>query len=118
MAEYTNGKLVLEDQYYSDSAAITDEKGFVIFSAEQIPVLLGYSEKLGIPHWADQPGVSYLELTKEQQAANARRLVACWNACIGISTENLEQNIPVKELAERYNKLMPKAAKQGGSNAT
>lgn len=33
----------------------------------------------------------------------ARRLVACWNACEGISTENLEGNLPVKELAHRYN---------------
>lgn len=35
--------------------------------------------------------------------AIARRLVACWNACEGISTENLENNLPIKELAERYN---------------
>lgn len=35
--------------------------------------------------------------------ANARRLAACWNACDGISTENLESNRPVKELAELCN---------------
>lgn len=35
--------------------------------------------------------------------ANARRIVACVNACAGISTENLEENLPVKELARRYN---------------
>ncbi|GLS13636.1 hypothetical protein [Hydrogenophaga electricum] len=35
--------------------------------------------------------------------ANARRLEACWNACDGISTENLENNLPIKELALRYN---------------
>ena len=35
--------------------------------------------------------------------SNARRLVACWNACIGISTENLEDNIPILELAKSYN---------------
>lgn len=34
---------------------------------------------------------------------NARRLAACWNACNGISTENLEDNLPVHELATRYN---------------
>lgn len=42
----------------------------------------------------------------DQQAtaqANARRLAACWNACDGISTENLEINVPVLELAQRYN---------------
>lgn len=35
--------------------------------------------------------------------ANARRLVAAWNACDGVSTDNLENNLPVKELAHRYN---------------
>lgn len=37
------------------------------------------------------------------QQANARRAVACWNACQGISTENLEDNVPVRELVSRYN---------------
>lgn len=32
-----------------------------------------------------------------------RRIEACWNACHGISTENLADNQPVKELADRYN---------------
>lgn len=31
------------------------------------------------------------------------RARACVNACAGISTENLENNLPVKELAVRYN---------------
>ncbi len=35
--------------------------------------------------------------------ANARRLVACWNACEGISTENLKTTFPWKSLAELYN---------------
>jgi hypothetical protein len=38
--------------------------------------------------------------------ANARRLVACWNACEGISTENLEENQPIKELATNYNTVI------------
>lgn len=29
--------------------------------------------------------------------ANARHLVACWNACDGLSTENLENNNPIKD---------------------
>ena len=41
----------------------------------------------------------------ECQEANARRIVACVNACAGISTENLEDNVPVKELARRYNEI-------------
>lgn len=31
------------------------------------------------------------------------RARAAWNACEGISTENLEHNLPVLELAKRYN---------------
>lgn len=38
--------------------------------------------------------------------ANARRIVACWNACDGISTENLEENRPVQWLAEQYNEVV------------
>lgn len=37
---------------------------------------------------------------------NARRIVACVNACAGISTENLEDNLPVKELVQRYNEAI------------
>lgn len=33
----------------------------------------------------------------------ARRIAACWNACEGLSTENLEDNLSVRELARRYN---------------
>ena len=35
--------------------------------------------------------------------ANARRIVACVNACEGISTENLEQNRPVLWVVQQYN---------------
>ena len=56
-------------------------------------------EKLGItltfPQYPD---------TKAEE--NTRRLAACWNACAGISTENLEDNVPVKELARRYNEAI------------
>lgn len=41
-----------------------------------------------------------------ESEANARRIAACWNACDGISTENLEQNIAIKELANRYNTVI------------
>lgn len=35
--------------------------------------------------------------------ANAKRIQACWNACQGISTENLENNLPVRWLVRQYN---------------
>lgn len=37
---------------------------------------------------------------------HAERLVACWNFCEGISTKNLRENIPLRELLERYNRLV------------
>lgn len=37
---------------------------------------------------------------------DARRVVACLNACEGISTENLEDNKPIIELANDYNVLL------------
>lgn len=36
------------------------------------------------------------QLTASQEA-NMRRLAACWNACEGLSTENLEDNISIKD---------------------
>ena len=38
--------------------------------------------------------------------ANARRIVACVNACDGISTENLEDNRPVKWVIQQYNNVV------------
>lgn len=37
---------------------------------------------------------------------DSRRYRACVNACAGISTENLEDNLLVKELARRYNEII------------
>ena len=37
---------------------------------------------------------------------NARRIVACVNACEGISTQNLEDNVPFLELARQYNVVL------------
>lgn len=38
--------------------------------------------------------------------ANADRIVACVNACEGLSTENLTDNLPIKDLVEKYNAAM------------
>ena len=37
---------------------------------------------------------------------NSRRLVACWNSCEGISTENLEYGLSVKELVQQCNEAI------------
>nr|WP_294864384.1 hypothetical protein [uncultured Pseudogulbenkiania sp.] len=87
---HTFQRLVLRDDVYSDVSEVTDENGFCIINVELQPILLNYAEKLGIAHWADNPHAS-LDLTEEQQRANARRIVACVNACTGISTYALER---------------------------
>ena len=38
--------------------------------------------------------------------ADKRRIDACLRACEGISTQNLEDNVPVLELARRYNVVL------------
>ena len=48
-------------------------------------------------------GHSVATFDDEPSPEDASRLVACWNACEGISTESLEENLPVKELTTNYN---------------
>lgn len=38
--------------------------------------------------------------------ANALRIVACVNACEGVSTKHLENNLPIRELDTRYNEVL------------
>lgn len=38
--------------------------------------------------------------------ANARRIVACVNACEGISTEHLINNLPIRELVTRHSEAL------------
>jgi len=45
------------------------------------------------------------EQVTERQRANLTRMAAAWNACDGISTENLEDNMPFLELIAKYNQL-------------
>ena len=51
----------------------------------------------------DKDGSAVGVIFKEE---DAQRVVACLNACEGISTENLEYNLPVKELAQQYNEAI------------
>ena len=38
--------------------------------------------------------------------ANARRIVACVNACEGVSTKHLENNLPIVELVARHSEAL------------
>ncbi|MGC0155546.1 hypothetical protein ACPRNU_24060 [Chromobacterium vaccinii] len=87
--EHTFKHLVLYEDRHSDGVVITDENGFKVVEANSMAVLLDWDTKLGIGHWADDPRAS-MELTEEQQAANARRIVACCNALEGMPTLQVE----------------------------
>ena len=66
---------------------------------KEIRLSVSELEKLGISIVFSQ----HNDVTAKE---NSRRLTACWNACDGISTENLEYNLPVKELAQQYNEVI------------
>lgn len=55
------------------------------------------------PDWSDVAFCTCEGERKQIQEANARRIVACVNACEGISTENLEENKPIAWLAQQFN---------------
>lgn len=48
-----------------------------------------------------QDGMTIAAFVDEPSEANARRLVACWNACEGISTEHLEDDAVRKLMQDR-----------------
>ena len=60
------------------------------------------AERKGRIYAADRENLTIANIARSSDGdyspSNARRLVACWNACIGISTENLEDNIPILAL--------------------
>lgn len=61
--------------HYSDELSVVDSRGFEIAEAPATAILLDYSDKLGIKHWAHSPDAS-LDLSADEQAANARLIAA------------------------------------------
>ena len=81
MSEHTPCLLVVDDQIFdNDGAHETVLCGTGLeFTGHAIAVVIDFK---------NAPGM---------REANAHRLVACWNACDGLSTENLENNNPIKD---------------------
>jgi hypothetical protein len=75
-AAHTPGPWFADEEHYSDCSVVVDSRGFEIVEAGSTANLLGYEEKLGIPHWADKPGQAYIEIGPEEQRANARLIAA------------------------------------------
>ena len=80
MSEHTPCLLVVDDQIFDNDGAPET----VICGTG--PVFIGHAIAAVI-NFKNVPGM---------REANARRLVASWNACDGLSTENLESNVPIK----------------------
>lgn len=78
---HTQGKLSISD--IGVGFEIQDEEESVIFQAQQVPKDRGHNRRI----------------------ANARRLVACWNACDGIGTEELEAG-SIQKLREQRDELL------------
>jgi len=81
MSEQTPCLLVVDDQIFDNDGAHEN----VICGTG--PEFTGHTIAVAID-FKNAPGM---------REANARRLVACWNACDGLSTENLENNNPIKD---------------------
>lgn len=62
-------------QHYGDTLSVIDAAGFEVVEAESTQILLNYSKKLGIKHWADSEKASR-DISDEEQAANARLIAA------------------------------------------
>lgn len=52
------------------------------------------------------------EQVTERRRANLVRMAAAWNACEGILTENLEDNMPFLELIQNYNRLVDSSRRE------
>lgn len=62
-------------KHYEDCLIVIDSRGYEIVSADTLPILSNYAEKLGIQHWADDERAA-IELSQDEQAANAYLIAA------------------------------------------
>lgn len=62
---------------YSGGLSVIDQRGFEHIDAKFFaPVFEVCPEKLSFPHWSDRSDSAYLEISDEEQAANARLIAA------------------------------------------
>ncbi|MFP2273266.1 hypothetical protein ACLEXX_02185 [Enterobacter ludwigii] len=62
-------------KHYEDCLIVLDPRGYEIVSAETLPILSNYSERLGVQHWSDDERAA-IELSQDEQAANAMLIAA------------------------------------------
>ena len=101
MIKHPFERLVLRTDIYHDAAVIVDERGFEVINVDACPIYPQWEEKFGIKHWSlDQR--AYMNLSQEQAAANAARIVKCVNACAGMEYPAAE----IDELKRQRDELL------------
>jgi len=99
MSEHTKGRLAADDGDGEHFGLFAEDSGeavaYLIEPAASARYAMLPRDEAYETDRAKAPGLVRLDVTYARYAehkANARRLVACWNACEGISTETLESN--------------------------
>lgn len=72
-------------------------------SKKELRLSISELEKLGL-------AITFPQYKDAKAEENARRIVACLNACEGISTENIEYGLSVKELVQQCNEAIKEEA--------
>lgn len=105
MSNHTFSKLILRDDVYVDAVEVTDEKGYAVIEIPNTAIMIQWRDKLGIDHWS-QDERAYINLSLEQQKANARRIVACVNLLSPFTTEQIENGIDLVALLQQRDELL------------
>lgn len=94
---------------YEDEFDVVDPRGFRIVEAVSTPILIEWEKALQIDHWADSDD-SHIELSTEEQNANARLIAAApelLEALIGFMKEFGDKSINNKNVWKARAAMMP-----------
>ena len=90
MSKHTPGRLFLSELPVGERDGKMAYAKLEIVAPSQDPRYLVFSVAR-IEFSYEQKHKGFISTSKEEAEANARRLVACWNACEGIATDELEE---------------------------
>lgn len=90
MSKHTPGRLFLSELPVGERDGKMAYAKLEIVAPSQDPRYLVFSVAR-IEFSYEQKHKGFISTSKEEAEANARRLVACWNACEGMATDALEQ---------------------------
>ena len=90
MSKHTPGRLFLSELPVGERDGKMAYAKLEIVAPSQDPRYLVFSVAR-IDFSYEQKHKGFISTSKEEAEANARRLVACWNACGGMATDELEE---------------------------